>query len=76
MFARTLTMGRISAGKSTFLIKFPPAISEPAASASDDAPVHLRQSGVDEPVFRTRSKFLKEVDGSVQARELAHQHTW
>ena len=36
MFARTLTSGRISAGNSTFLIRFPPEISEPDASTSDD----------------------------------------
>ena len=35
MFARTLTSGRTSAGKSTFLIRLPPEISEPAASVSD-----------------------------------------
>ena len=36
MFASTLTIGRISAGNSTFLIRLPPEISEPAASDSDD----------------------------------------
>src|SRR6266850_1653698 len=36
MFASTLTSGRISAGNSTFLIRFPPAISAPAASDNDD----------------------------------------
>jgi len=37
MFASTLTMGRTSAGKSTFLIRLPPAISEPEASVSEAA---------------------------------------
>src|SRR2546423_164830 len=37
MFARTLTMGSTSAGNRTFLIKFPPASSEPAPSDSDVA---------------------------------------
>ena len=32
MFASTLTSGRISAGNSTFLIRLPPAMSDPAAS--------------------------------------------
>ena len=36
MFASTLTIGRTSAGNSTFLIRLPPAISEPDASVSDD----------------------------------------
>src|SRR5690349_11123684 len=36
MFAITLTIGRISAGNSTFLIRFPPEISEPAASDSEE----------------------------------------
>src|SRR3954471_15997672 len=36
MFASTLTSGRISAGNRTFLIRFPPEISEPADSVSDD----------------------------------------
>ncbi len=36
MFASTLTIGSTSAGNSTFLIRLPPAISEPAASDSDD----------------------------------------
>ena len=35
MFASTLTIGRISAGNSTFLIRFPPDTSEPDASLSD-----------------------------------------
>ncbi len=35
MFAHTATIGRTSAGNSTFLIRFPPAINEPAASFSD-----------------------------------------
>ena len=37
MFVSTLTIGSTSAGKSTFLIRLPPAISDPAASVSDDA---------------------------------------
>ena len=37
MFASTLTMGRTSAGKRTFLMRLPPAINEPAASVSEDA---------------------------------------
>ena len=36
MFASTLTIGSTSAGKSTFLIKLPPEINEPAASVSDE----------------------------------------
>jgi hypothetical protein len=36
MFASTVTIGRISAGKSTFLIRFPPEISTFEDSASDD----------------------------------------
>ena len=36
MFASTLTSGRISAGNSTFLIRLPPEMSEPAASDSED----------------------------------------
>ena len=36
MFASTLTSGSTSAGNSTFLIRLPPAISEPDASVSDD----------------------------------------
>ena len=35
MFASTLTIGSTSAGKSTFLIRLPPEISEPDASVSD-----------------------------------------
>ena len=35
MFAITLTIGSTSAGKRTFLIKLPPAISAPEASVSD-----------------------------------------
>ena len=33
--ASTLTIGSTSAGKRTFLIRFPPEISEPDASRSD-----------------------------------------
>ena len=36
MFASTLTSGSTSAGNSTFLIRLPPAMSDPAASVSDD----------------------------------------
>src|SRR5204862_1929566 len=36
MFASTLTIGRISAGNNTFLIRLPPEISTPADSASDE----------------------------------------
>ena len=36
MFASTLTSGRISAGNSTFLMRLPPEMSDPAASASDE----------------------------------------
>ena len=36
MFASTLTIGSTSAGNSTFLIRLPPAISEPDASISDE----------------------------------------
>src|SRR6476620_7386496 len=36
MFASTLTIGRISAGKSTFLIRLPPEMRTPADSESDD----------------------------------------
>src|SRR5689334_6163483 len=36
MFASTLTIGRISAGNRTFLIKLPPAMSAPDASISDE----------------------------------------
>ena len=35
MFARTLTIGSTSAGNSTFLIRLPPAMSDPEASVSD-----------------------------------------
>ena len=37
MFASTLTSGSTSAGNRTFLIRLPPAISEPAASVSEVA---------------------------------------
>ena len=37
MFASTLTSGSTSAGKRTFLIRLPPAISEPAESVSEVA---------------------------------------
>ncbi len=37
MFVNTLTIGSTSAGKRTFLIRFPPAMSEPAASLNDVA---------------------------------------
>src|SRR5262249_10676131 len=37
MFAVTVTIGRISAGKSTFLIRLPPEMSTPDDSISDDA---------------------------------------
>ena len=36
MFASTVTIGRISAGNSTFLIRLPPEISTPDDSSSDD----------------------------------------
>ena len=36
MFASTVTIGSTSAGNSTFLIRFPPAISVFADSSSDD----------------------------------------
>src|SRR2546428_502298 len=36
MFASTVTIGRISAGKSTFLIRLLPAIRTPADSVNDD----------------------------------------
>jgi len=36
MFASTVTIGRISAGNSTFLIRFPLEMSTPDASVSDD----------------------------------------
>ena len=36
MFARTVTMGSTSAGKSTFLIRLPPAISTFDDSSSDE----------------------------------------
>ena len=43
MFASTLTSGRISAGNSTFLIRFPPAMSDPADSDSaEENQVHGR----------------------------------
>ena len=37
MLATTVTIGRTSAGNSTFLIRLPPAISDPAASFNDVA---------------------------------------
>ena len=37
MFAVTVTIGRISAGNSTFLIRLPPEISTPDDSVSDEA---------------------------------------
>ena len=37
MFASTLTSGSTSAGNRTFRIRFPPAMSDPAASDSDVA---------------------------------------
>ena len=37
MFAVTVTMGRISAGTRTFLIRLPPEISTPDDSISDEA---------------------------------------
>ena len=43
MLASTVTMGRISAGKSTFLIRFPPEINTPEDSISaDENHVHGR----------------------------------
>ena len=36
MFASTVTIGSTSAGNRTFLIRFPPAISVPDDSSSDD----------------------------------------
>src|SRR3954468_7329076 len=36
MFDNTVTIGRISAGKSTFLIRLPPEISTPDDSRSED----------------------------------------
>ncbi len=36
MFASTLTIGSTSAGNSTFLIRLPPAISDPDASSRDE----------------------------------------
>ena len=36
MFASTVTIGSTSAGKSTFLMRFPPEISTPDDSSSDD----------------------------------------
>ena len=43
MFVSTLTIGRISAGNRTFLIRLPPAISELVASDSaDENQVHGR----------------------------------
>ena len=36
MFASTVTIGRISAGNRTFLIRLPPEISTPDDSASED----------------------------------------
>ena len=35
MFASTLTIGSTSAGNMTFLIRLPPAMSDPDASVSD-----------------------------------------
>ena len=37
MFAVTVTIGRISAGNRTFLIRLPPEISTPEDSISDEA---------------------------------------
>ena len=37
MFASTATIGNTSAGNNTFLMRFPPAMSDPAASDSDEA---------------------------------------
>src|SRR5687767_2600461 len=37
MFAVTVTIGRISAGNRTFLIRLPPEIRTPADSVNDDA---------------------------------------
>ena len=37
MFASTLTSGSTSAGNSTFFMRLPPAMSDPAASESDVA---------------------------------------
>ena len=37
MLDNTVTIGRISAGNSTFLIRLPPEISTPDDSVSDDA---------------------------------------
>src|SRR5438309_2964100 len=37
MLASTLTIGSTSAGNNTFLIRLPPAMSDPAASDSDEA---------------------------------------
>ena len=37
MFVSTLTIGSTSAGNRTFLMRLPPAMSEPAASESDVA---------------------------------------
>ena len=36
MFASTVTMGRISAGNSTFLIRLPPEMSTPDDSSSEE----------------------------------------
>ena len=36
MFDNTVTMGRTSAGKSTFLMRLPPEISTPDDSSSED----------------------------------------
>ncbi len=36
MFDSTVTIGRISAGKSTFLIRLPPEMSTPDDSSSDE----------------------------------------
>jgi hypothetical protein len=37
MLASTVTIGRISAGNNTFLIRLPPEMSTPDDSSSDDA---------------------------------------
>ena len=47
MFARTVTIGSTSAGKSTFLIRFPPAISVPDDSSSDDGEPRPRQDAAE-----------------------------
>ena len=47
MFASTLTIGSTSAGNRTFLIRLPPAISEPDASVSDEAEPVPRQDAAE-----------------------------